>query len=133
MRRVLFTAFLSLTAFSVLGGNFLQVTAPTIAGEVGDFETRAAASRAPLAFAPAGATRLSGEPIAHPAAQVLPAAPADAELEHAPANGETHNAPIEVREESTDLARVADSREPLFISTWLELPMAAAHYLGFVG
>jgi uncharacterized membrane protein YgcG len=133
MRRVLFTAFLSLTAFTVLGGNFLQVTAPNIGGELGDLEARAASVRIRRPFVPAGATRLSAEPIAPTASQVLPAGPVDAELDHAPANGEVHEGPIEVREESADIARVSDAREPLFISTWLELPLAAAHYLGFTG
>src|SRR5688572_28431850 len=131
MRRVLFTAFLSLTAFSVLGGNFLQVTAPAIGGEVGDFEARAASSSARRCFVPVGASRLSAEPIAPTVGQVVPAAPADVELVHAPANGESDGAPIEVREESADVARVADTRETLFVSTWIELPLAAAHYLGF--
>ena len=132
MRRVLFTAFLSLTAFSVLGGNFLHVTAPTVAGEIGEFDTRPNAGRANFSFTPAAATRLSGEPVTgmQPAAN-LPLAEDAAAGDHAATQGEFAYGPIEVREESTDIARSTAAAESLFMSTWAEVPMAAAHYLSF--
>ena len=130
MRRVLFTAFLSLTAFSVLGGNFLHVTAPTVAGEIGEFDTRPNAGRANFSFVPAAATRLSGDPVAgmQPAA-ALPLAEDAAAGDHPATQGEFPYGSIEVREESTDVVRSTAAPEPLFLSTWAEVPMAAAHYL----
>ena len=132
MRRVLFTAFLSLTAFSVLGGNFLHVTAPTVAGEIGEFDTRPNAGRGNFSLAPVGATRLSGEPVAgmQPIAPLRLAEEATAG-DHSLMQGDPAYGPIEVREESTDIARNAPGSEALFLSTWAEVPMAAAHYLGF--
>ena len=131
MRRVLFTAFLSLTAFSVLGGNFLQVTAPSAAGELGEFETRQNAARAKYSFVPAGATRLSGEPVPGVQAPSLAPLPEVASTgDHSIVDGERSAGPIEVREEYTDIDRDVSVREPLFLSTWAEVPMAAVHYLG---
>lgn len=49
MRRVLFAAFLSIAAFTALANNLLEATAPTIAAEVGDLESRSGKEIAELA------------------------------------------------------------------------------------
>ena len=115
-----------------MGGNFLHVTAPTVAGEIGEFDTRPNAGRVNFSFVPAVATRLSGEPLAgmQPVA-ALPLAEDAAAGDHTAMQGESAYSPIEVREESTDIARNTSASESLFMSTWAEVPMAAAHYLGF--
>ena len=128
MRRVLFISFLTLTAFSVLGGTFAHVTAPSTAGVVSLTDAKQSGSRIPAGFAALSPDRYASDV---PVAAALPQTETVTVDEHAGLNDAATGLPIEVRERSNDIARDASSSQPLFLSTWTEIPVAAAHSLGF--
>lgn len=128
MRRVLFSILLVVAAFGVLANNLLEVTAPTIAGEIDDLASRQSAAMSPLTYRSTEAASLSGQPNGIPANPAAPpASAAMLDTGHSSPELAVLELPFEGDKQAGTGVIVPERQFPLFVSFWTELPMAASH------